>query len=169
MNLFLPLLILLLGILFLRRPGRAAGAFLSGAERGFSSAVKLFPTLLLFVTAVALFRASGAVELLSEVLSPVCEKIGVPAELLPLLITRPVSGSASTAVLSDILSSCGADSFTGLCASVVAGSSETVLYVISIYCTGGRMQKMRGVLPAAVMTNVFVTVLTVWVSGVLFK
>ena len=66
MNLFLPLLILLLGILFLRRPGRAAGAFLSGAERGFSSAVKLFPTLLLFVTAVALFRASGAVELLSE-------------------------------------------------------------------------------------------------------
>lgn len=161
-NLFLPILILLLGILFLFRGKRSTDAFLRGAKNGLSAAVSLFPTLLLFLTAVSLFRASGAAELITVWLSPLCQVLHIPSELLPLLFTRPISGSASTAVLSDLFSQYGADSRVGFAASILAGSSETMLYVLALYCTGKgeRSRRMRHVFPAAFLTTLFVTALS---------
>lgn len=150
----LPILFLLLGSLFLLGGEGYYHAFLRGAKEGLSSAVKLFPTMLLLVTAVTLFSASGALDILSHALSGVCRALHIPPELSPLLLTRPLSGSASTAMLSELFSLHGADSFVGIAASVLAGSSETMLYVTAVYCGGKRT---RHILPTAILTMCFVT------------
>ncbi len=84
------------------------------------------------------------------------------------MLTRPISGSASTAVLSDILSSCGPDSALGLTASVLCGASETVFYVLSVYTDGTPLSGTRHLLPAALLTSLFITVLSLTVSAMLF-
>lgn len=168
MNWFLPLLILVCGILFLFRAKNSTEAFLRGARQGLKSVFALFPTLLLFVTATELFRASGAADMLSDMFAPVCRLLHIPTELDVLLLTRPVSGSASTAVLSDLFETYGPDSYIGLCASVLAGSSETMLYVLSVYAAGDRMKKMPRVFCAAFLTALFVTAASLAVSSWLF-
>lgn len=149
MNLFYLLLLLLLGILFLSDGRRCTDAFLRGARAGLETAVGLLPTLLLFVCAVGLFRASGCVELLTAVAGGICERLRLPSALIPLLVVRPVSGSASTAVLSDIFSEYGPDSPVGLTASVICGASETVFYVLSVYCSKTPLRGTRYLLPAS--------------------
>ncbi|MBE6657970.1 MAG: spore maturation protein [Ruminococcaceae bacterium] len=164
MTLFLPILLFGFGVLFLWAPGRCTKAFLRGAGDGLAACANLFPTLLLFVCAVSLFRASGAVALLTEWLSGICGVLRIPAELLPLMLTRPISGSASTAVLSDLLRTCGPDSTVGMMASVLCGASETVLYVLSVYAAGIPVTGTRHLIPAALLTCFFVTVLSVTVA-----
>ena len=88
--------------------------------------------------------------------------------LLPLLMTRPISGGASTAVLSDILTEYGPDAPIGMAASVLCGASETVLYVLSVYTGDMPLSSTRHLLPAAILTCVFVTVLSLTLSRFLF-
>lgn len=168
MTVFLPLLLLFFGILFLSSGKRCTAAFLRGAAAGLQGCAALFPTLLLFVCAVSLFRASGAIALMTAGLAGLCEVLHIPTELLPLMLTRPVSGSASTAVLSDIFSSCDPDSPIGLTASVLCGASETVFYVLSIYTDGTPLSETRHLLPAALLTALFITALSLAVSRFLF-
>ncbi len=157
---FLPGLFSILGMLFLFGGGRFLDAFLRGVKDGMKHAVGLFPTMLLFVCAVSLFRASGCVALLCRMFAPVCAFLHIPTDLLPLLIIRPVSGSAATAVLSDLFSVHNADSAIGMAASVLAGSSETMLYVIAVYCAVCGRKHTRHVFPASALTAVFVTALS---------
>ncbi len=165
---FLPILLLGFGILFLASGKRCTAAFLRGAGEGLRTCANLFPTLLLFVCAVSLFRASGAIPLMTAGLSQLCRVLRIPTELLPLLLTRPVSGSASTAVLSDLLTAYGPDAPLGMAASVLCGASETVLYVLSVYTGGMPLSATRHLLPAAILTCLFVTVLSLVVSRMLF-
>lgn len=167
-TIFLPLLLLLIGSLFLRFGKRCTNAFLRGAKEGLAACITLFPTLLLFVCAVSLFRASGAIALMTTWLSGVCRVLHIPCELLPLFVTRPISGSASTAVLSDVLNTFGADSPLGMTASVLCGASETVLYVLSVYTGGIPLSATRHLLPSAILTCLFVGVLSILVSRLLF-
>ncbi|MBQ7298887.1 MAG: spore maturation protein [Clostridia bacterium] len=168
MTWFLPLLLCGLGMLFLRHGKRCTAAFLRGAEEGLGTAVRLFPTLLLFVCAVSLFRASGAVALLTEALAGICRCLRIPTELLPLMLTRPISGSASTAVLSDLFSVYGPDSAIGLTASVLCGAAETVFYVLTVYTDGTSLSDTGHLIPAAMLTCLFVTVLSVLIPRLLF-
>lgn len=168
MSLFLPLLLMGFGILFLIGGKRCTAAFSRGAKEGLTSAAALFPTLLLFVISVSVFRASGALALLSEALGGLCSAGSIGPSLLPLLLIRPVSGSASTAVLSDILTAEGPDSPIGMTASVLCGASETVLYVLSVYTAGTPLSGTRYLLPAALCTGLFVTLLSLAVSAVLY-
>ena len=140
-------------MLFGRRDYLAA--FTRGATEGLRCAVRLFPTLCALLTAISLLNASGAVELLSRALSPIASRIGVPSELLPLLLTRPFSGSASTAALSRLLEQVGADSLAGLCASVIFGSSDTLVYVISVYFSSVGVRRTRWALPCALLVMLF--------------
>lgn len=124
--------------------------FVSGANEGLKSAFALIPTLVLLLTAVSMFSASGAAELLSKLLSPVLNKVGVPSELAPLLIVRPLSGSGATALLTDVFEKHGPDSFIGLCASVISGSSDTVFYVTALYMSGAGATRSSYTLPCAI-------------------
>jgi spore maturation protein B len=107
------------------------------------------------MVAVSMLNACGIIDLLSEHLSPLAQKIGLPSELLPLLITRPFSGSASTAAYGKLLEEVGADSFAGLCASVIFGSSDTMVYVISVYFSSVGIRHTRWSFPCAFAVMLF--------------
>ncbi len=107
--------------------------FIAGIRDGLKSALSLLPLLIALVTAVTVFNASGAADALARIVAPIMQKLGVPEEIVPMLIVRPVSGAASSAVFDTLLSDYGADSFVGRCASVIAGTSDTVVYITALY------------------------------------
>ncbi len=130
-------------------------AFLEGAKEGLGTTVRLLPTLIALLVAISMLNASGLVDCLSSMLAPIANAIGIPSELLPLLLTRPFSGSASAAAYSTLLAQEGADSFSGLCASVIYGSSDTVVYVISVYTSSVGIKKTRYAFPCAFAVMLF--------------
>lgn len=151
----IPLLVGLVGVLMLFGKRPYFDAFLQGAREGLDTAVRLLPTLVALLVAVGMLRASGAIETVGAWLSPVLERAGVPSELLPLLLTRPFSGSAATATYSSLLETLGADSFAAVCASVVMGSSDTAVYVVTVYFSSVGIKRTRYALPVALLLMVF--------------
>ncbi len=151
----LPALVTLIALIMLKGGAPFFDAFVQGANDGLRTAVRLCPTLVALLVAVGMLRASGAIEVLSAWLSPVFGRLGVPSELLPLLLTRPFSGSAATATYASLLEHSGADSFVAVCASVIMGSSDTAVYVISLYFSSVGLKKTRYALPVALLVMVF--------------
>ncbi len=107
--------------------------FVEGARDGFSIAVRIIPYLVAILVAVGMFRASGALDLLLGLLSPLLQFIGFPAENLPLALMRPLSGSGSLGLLTDLVNEHGADSLTAKIGATMFGSSETTFYVLAVY------------------------------------
>ena len=108
-------------------------AFVQGAEQGFSTAVRIIPYLVGMMVAINVFRVSGAMELCARLLAPVLDPLGIPAEVLPLALVRPLSGGAALGVTADLIRSYGPDSFLGRLASVMQGSTDTTFYVLTVY------------------------------------
>ena len=154
-SLAMPLVAALVGLLMLLGKRNYLESFMQGATEGLHTAVRLLPTLALLMVAVSMLNASGAVEFVAGLLSPLAARLGVPTELLPLLVTRPFSGSASTASYSELLTREGADSFVGLCASVIFGCSDTVVYVIAVYFSAVGIRHTRWAFPCAFAVMLF--------------
>ncbi|MBE6583082.1 MAG: spore maturation protein [Ruminococcaceae bacterium] len=153
--LILPIILSAFSLFCVFSKNDTQNGFISGAKEGLNGAFSLIPTLVLLLTAVSMFSASGAAELLAKLLSPVLNKVGVPSELAPLLIVRPLSGSGATALLTDVFEKHGPDSFIGICASVISGSSDTVFYVTALYMSGAGATKSRYTLPCAIAVMIF--------------
>lgn len=151
----MPLVVAAVGVIVLWSKKDYFGAFVRGAEQGLRTAVGLLPTLVALMVAVAMLNASGLIALLARFLSPAANAIGLPAELLPLLLTRPFSGSASTAAYTDLLARVGPDSLAGLCASVIYATSDTVVYVIAVYFSAVKIRSTRAALPCALAVMLF--------------
>ncbi len=117
--------------------------FTDGAKNGFETSIKILPSLVGLLVAVSMFRASGLLDALENIISPALNYIHFPKELVPLALIRPVSGSASLAIVRDILNTYGADSFVGRCASVMMGSTETTFYTIALYCGAAKIRNTR--------------------------
>ncbi|MBM93636.1 MAG: spore maturation protein [Legionellales bacterium] len=107
--------------------------FVEGAQEGFNVVLRIVPFLVGMVVAIGMLRASGAFELLAQGLGPVLNAMGVPPDLLPLMLARPFSGAASNAVLVDIIRAQGGDSMIAHMAATMIGSTETTLYVVAVY------------------------------------
>ena len=111
----------------------AYGAFLRGAERGMKSALSLLPALCAMTVMTSLMTASGLMELLAPLTGPLTRLLRLPEETAPMVLLRPLSGSGSLSVLRDILAACGPDSRAGRAAAVMMGSSETIVYTMTVY------------------------------------
>lgn len=129
-------------------------AFKNGALEGAVTIVKLIPTFIGLITAVNVFRASGIMDSFSAMCEPFFEFIGVDSVLTTMVAIRPVSGSASLAVLKDIINECGADSATAVAAAIMVGSTETILYTLTVYTSETKIKKVPDVIPAAVASAV---------------
>ena len=129
--------------------------FCSGAKNGLLTSAKLIPPLCAVMVALRMFSVSGAVDLFTNLLSPAGEKIGIPSELFPLLITRPISGSASNGTFAELIGNLGPDSFPSLCAAILMGSSDTMIYVIAVYFSGAGVRHTRHAFPVAAAVMVF--------------
>ncbi len=139
-------------------------AFLTGAKEGLHTAYMIAPTLVGLITAVTMLRASGAIDMLTQFITPLAEKLGFPAEIVPVAVLRPISGGGSTALLVGILEKFGPDSFAGRIVSVMAGSTETTFYAIAVYYGSVGIKKTRHTLFAGLcadFTAVVFSVLTV--------
>lgn len=138
--------------------------FTAGAAEGLHSTVKILPSLVALMTAVAMLQASGLLDGLAQLVAPLVEKIGFPGEVLPLALMRPVSGSGSLAVLEQILSQHGPDSLAGQVASVLQSSTETTFYTIAVYYGAVGVRRTRHTLAAAAtgdILGVFLSALAV--------
>lgn len=129
------------------------GALTHGAEEGLTVLLRIVPALVGLLTAVGMFRASGAMEWLSSLCTPVLSWLGVPPETTPLMLIRPVSGSGALAVATDLMTSCGPDSYVGRVAAVMLGSTETTFYTIAIYFGSAGIHRTRHTIPAAITAD----------------
>lgn len=151
----IPLVLLCVALVMLGSKKQYFDLFTSGAKDGLLTCVNLLPTLIALMAAVKMFNASGAVELINRYIAPLFQKIGVPSEILPLLITRPISGSASNASFFALIKEYGADSFPALCAAVIMGSSDTVIYITAVYFSSVGIKKSRHTFPTAFFVMIF--------------
>lgn len=128
--------------------------FTAGALDGLKTAKNLIAPLAIMLTAIAMFRQSGALDVIVGALSKPAEALGIPSETLPLMLMKTFSGSGSVALLEDVLANYGPDSFAGRVASVVAGATETTFYTIAVYYGAVGISKTRHTVPAALTSDI---------------
>lgn len=127
--------------------------FLDGAKEGVGVVFNIFPTLVGLFVAIGALRSSGVIDLIVSFLTPVFDLFNFPSEVLPLALIRPISGSASIAVATDIMNNFGIDTDIGFIASVIMGSTETTVYTIAVYTSSVGIKKTRFVLWAALIAD----------------
>ncbi len=150
-NLAIPVTILLILTYGLIEKKKVFDIFLNGAKEGIEIVVKIFPTLIGLFVAIGALRYSGVIDFIIRLIYPVVEFLNIPTEIMPLAMLRPISGSASIAIGSDIMREYGVDSKIGLITSTIMGSTETTLYTIAIYTSVVGIKKTRFVLAAALI------------------
>jgi spore maturation protein B len=143
--------------------------FIEGAKEGFNVGVRLIPYLVAILCAIAFFRASGAMDLLSKILEPITSLVGMPPEALPMAVVRPMSGSGALGVMSEILKTHGPDSFLGRVVSVMMGSTETTFYVLAVYFGSVGISKIRHALYAGLLADIAGLLSAVWICRWLFS
>lgn len=128
--------------------------FVKGAKDGVSVALRILPFLLAMFLALGILRASGALDLATSALSPALSVLGVPTEIVPLAVVRPLSGSGSLGVLADLLSTHGPDSMIGRMASTIQGSADTTFYIVTVYFGAVGVRKVRHAVWAGLIADV---------------
>lgn len=151
--LILPLLLALVAVCGLGKRVNIYAALTRGAEEGLTVLLHIVPALVGLLTAVHMFRASGAMDLLTGLCAPFLERLGIPAETVPLMLIRPISGSGALAVASDLMASHGPDSYIGRVAAVMMGSTETTFYTIAVYFGSAGIVRTRHTVPAALAAD----------------
>lgn len=148
-----PLILLLATAFALRKKENAYNLLLTGGAEGLQLLITLVPALVMLLTAVSMLRASGAMEVLGNCLSPVFSFFGIPPETALLVLVRPISGSAALGVGAELMAEYGPDSLVGRTAAIMLGSTETTFYTISVYFGAAGIQKTRYTLLAALLAD----------------
>lgn len=163
-----PCIFLSILIIGMYRDVKVYDAFVEGAKEGISTIVRILPSLVGLLVAIGVFRASGALDLLIFAATPLAQLVGIPTEALPLAFMRPVSGSASLALVADIVGKYGPDSFVGRVVSVMMGSTETIFYTLAVYFGAVGIKNIRYTLVAALIADTVSVLASVWVCTAVF-
>mgnify|MGYP004476207109 FL=1 len=160
----MPIVILIILLFGLIEKNKVFDTFLDGAKEGLEIVLKIFPTLIGLFVAIGALRSSGILDFFISLLKPGLVLLKIPSEIMPLAMLRPISGSASIAVATDIMKTFGVDSNIGLITSTIMGSTETTLYTIAIYTSAVRIKKTRFVLIAALAADIagMITSVVIW-------
>lgn len=168
MQIIMPLILCAVLVYALIKKVPVFEVFSKGAKGGLHTIYNITPTLVGLIVSVSMLKSSGALDMLCEFVSPVTDAISFPSELLPMTLLRPVSGGGSTALLNQALSDFGPDSFIGRCASVIAGSTETTFYAITVYFGAVNIKKIRHTLICALLADFTAAVMAVLVVSLIF-
>ncbi|MBI6873141.1 spore maturation protein [Clostridium aciditolerans] len=142
--------------------------FVEGAKEGLSICVRIFPYLLAMLVAVGVFRESKALDYFIYIVKPVVKFIGLPPEVVPLVLVKPLSGSGAMGIFAEILNNFGADSYIGRVASIIIGSTETIFYTLTVYFGAVGIKKIRHTLWVAVMADMMCVILAVTLARLMF-
>lgn len=148
-----PMVILLIILYGVLEKKKVYDIFIEGAKEGMQVVVSIFPTLIGIFLSVGALRSSGLIDVIIHIIKPIINLLNLPVEIMPLALLRPISGSASMAVATDIISTHGVDSIIGLIASTIMGSTETTFYTIALYTSAVGIKKIRFVLVAALAAD----------------
>ena len=135
--------------------------FIEGAKEGLKVCANIFPYLLAMIVAVGIFKEANLLDLLNNCISPITNLIGLPKEVVPLVLIKPLSGSGAMGIFTDILKSNGPDSFVGLVASVIMGTTETIFYTVTVYFGAVKIKKIRHTVWAAVMADITAIIMAI--------
>ena len=152
-SLVIPVLLAAVAVYGMGKRVDVYSALTHGTEEGLTVLLRIIPALVGLLTAVSMFRASGAMEWLSRLCAPVLNCVGIPPELMPLMLIRPVSGSGALAVARDVITAHGPDSYAGRVAAVMLGSTETTFYTIAVYFGSAGIHRTRHAVPAALTAD----------------
>ncbi len=159
----LPFIIILILTMGLIKKVPIYEVFTDGAKEGFKVSVNIIPYLVAIIVAISMLRASGIIELTGKIFAPVLTHFNVPADIIPIMIVRPLSGSAALGIFSDIAHTLGAENYATTLSAVMVGSSETTFYILAVYFGAVGIKKLRyallvGLLADAVSMIVAITV-----------
>ncbi len=143
--------------------------FIEGAKEGIQFALRIFPYLVAILVAVGIFRAAGGIDILTRILSPLLDLIGLPAQVLPLVLVRPLSGSAATGLFAEIVKACGPDSYAAQLAGTILGGTETTLYVLAVYFGSVAIRKGRHALAAGLLADAAGVAASLVICRLIFK
>jgi len=147
----IPILMFVIPVLAFTKKIKVYEVFIDGAKEGFEVAVKIIPYLVAILVAIGMFRASGAMDIFVRLISPITEFIGLPAETLPAALMRPLSGSGTLGIATELMVQHGPDSFIGRLVSTFYGCTETTFYVIAVYFGAVGVKKTRHAVPAGLI------------------
>ena len=142
--------------------------FVEGAKDGFKVSVTIIPYLVAIIVGISMFKASGAIDLISAAIGGLLNKFAIPVDIIPIMITRSLSGSATLGLFSDIATTHGAESYITKLAAVMVGSSETTFYVLAVYFGSIGIKKYRYALLTGIIADITGIVLAIWVARVFF-
>ena len=163
-SLAIPFMILIIIFYGIIEKNKVFDTFCEGAKEGMQMVAKLFPTLIGIFLAVGALRSSGILEVVLKILEPIIQFLGIPLPIMPLALLRPISGSAATAVATEIMKTYGLDTNIGLITSTIMGATETTLYTIAIYTSTIGVKKTRFVLISSLIADFvgILTAVTIW-------
>ena len=142
--------------------------FVEGAKEGFGMSVRLIPFLVGMMVAIGLFRDSGAMDFFTRLLEPLIQLLGIPAEILPLAFMRPVSGSSALAITAEIMNTFGADSLLGRMAATMQGSTDTTLFVLTVYFGAVGIKKTRYALAVGLIADAAGILAAIFICNLVF-
>ena len=143
--------------------------FVEGAKEGFQVALRIIPFLVAILVAIGMFRGAGGIEALKSVLAPLLTPLGLPPDLLPMVLVRPLSGSASMGLFTELVQRLGPDSLTTRMAGTIFGSTETTFYVIAVYFGSVAVRRARHAVVAGLMADFVGVVASVAICRLMFS
>ncbi|MBN2780599.1 MAG: spore maturation protein [Candidatus Marinimicrobia bacterium] len=164
----IPVIIVIIPIYGHAKGIKVYEVFTEGAKEGFQVALRIIPFLVAIFLAIGAFRASGAMDILTWILSPITDRIGMPGEVVPMALMRPLSGSGALGIMSELIKTHGADSFIGRLVSIMMGSTETTFYILAVYFGSINVKQTRHALPAALAADLAGIVASVIICHALF-
>jgi spore maturation protein B len=164
----IPVLLVAIPLAGMLRGVKVYDTFIDGAKEGFNVAVRIIPFLVGILVAIGMFRASGAMDMLTNALAPVAARTRFPADLIPLVVLRTLSGSGSLALTTDIIKKFGPDSVMARTAATLYGSSETLFYVLAVYFGAVGVKRTRHMIPSALVGDIVAAIVAATVCAWMF-
>lgn len=148
--------------------GKVYEWFIEGAKDGLMVCLRIFPYLLAMIVAVNIFKAANLLDILNNLLSPITGFIGLPKEIIPLVLIKPLSGSGAQGIFTNILQTYGPDTTIGLIASVIMGTTETIFYTVTVYFGAVKVKKVRHTIWAAVFADLTAIIMAILIVNLFF-
>ena len=164
----IPVVILIICTYGIFKKVRVYEVFTDGAREGFHTAVRIIPFLVAMLVAIGVFRASGAMNYLSSLLAPVTNPIGMPSEVLPMALMRPLSGGGANGIMNELFKVHGPDSLIGRMASVMLGATDTTFYILAVYFGAISIRKTRYALPSGLLADLAGMLAAVFITNLMF-
>ncbi len=164
----IPAIFIIIILAAILRKVKAYDLFIEGAKDGIETVIKIMPSLVGLLVAVGVFKASGALDLLIILLRPLIDLLGMPPEVAPLALLRPISGSASFAFVTEIIKAFGPDTYEGRVAATMMGSTETIFYTLAVYYGSVGVKNIRYTLIAAIMADIISVIASLWACRFIF-